>query len=162
MSHRLRLGALLVCVGMILTGIVLAVTPPSPTGFDTVKTRLGDIRTEPIPGIDAGVDRFRYLRVSGAACSDYYYRDSWARSVGLPTLIDTYAGEPVTIYATSRSCAGFNSGGHGRVVALLFADHLYATDEYLHPTVDRLGNLPAALLLAVAGLGGMLLLLRRR
>jgi hypothetical protein len=119
---------------MILTGIVLAVTPLSPSGFDAVKTRLGDIHTEAIPGIDTRVDRYRYLRVSGAACSDYYYRDSWAQSVGLPTLIDTYAGQPVTVYAPSRSCAGFNSGGHGRVVALLFGDHLYATDEYLHPT----------------------------
>ena len=156
------MGALIACVGILAAGFYLALQPPSPPVYDIVKTRLGDIRTEAIPGVSITADRYRYLTVAGAACADYYYRDSWARSVGLPTLLDINAGEPVTIYAPSRSCAGANAGGHGKVLALLYAGHLFATDQYLHPASNRFAGLPAALLLLVIGAGGVVLLLWRR
>ena len=162
MRGRLRTGALLACVGILGAGLYLALQPPAPPVYDVVKTRLGDIRTEAVPGVSITVDRYRYLAVNGAACSDYYYRDSWARSVGLPTLIDVNAGEPITIYAPWRSCAGANAGGHGRVLALLYAGHLFATDEYRHPPSNPFAGLPAGLLLLVIGTGGVLLLLWRR
>jgi len=161
-SRRLRLGASLACLGILATGIFFALTPPAPPGFDAIKTQLGDIRTEPIPGVDPAVDRYRYLKVSGAACSDYYYSDSWASSVDLPTLIDTNAGARVTIYVSSRACAGFSTGGHGRVAALLYADQLYATDEYLHPAGNRYANLPVAILLVAVGAAGLFLFWRAR
>jgi hypothetical protein len=155
-------GALAACVGILATGILLSFTEPAPPSFDTVKARLGDVYTEAIPGVDPARDRYRFLRIGGAACSAYYYSDSWASSVGLPRLKAIDAGQPVTLYVPKRSCQGFNAARRSRMVAIDLGDHLYATDEYLHPGADRLANLPAALLLAVIGAGGLVLLLRRR
>ena len=159
MTGRLRLGAWLVCLGLIGAGLYLAFLAPRPGAFDRVQGRLHDVVIEPVsPG---AADRIHRLILVGAPCGDYYYLESWAKQVGLPVITDLNSTEPMTIYTDPRSCAGFNGGGSAPVRALLYQDKLYVTAIYQHPPSDRLANLPAAVLLLLIGAAGIFLLVRR-
>jgi hypothetical protein len=160
-TGRLRVGAWLVCLGLLGAGLYLALLAPGKAAFVRVDGRLHDITVETV-NTPAGPDRLHRLTLTGAACADYDYLESWARGVGLPVITDLNANEPMTIYADARSCAGFNGGGSAGVRALVYQGKLYMTAAYQHPPNDRLANLPAALLLLLIGAAGVFLLLRRR
>jgi hypothetical protein len=157
-TGRLRLGAWLVCLGLIGAGLYLAFLAPRPGAFDRVDGRLHDVVVESIPN---GTDRLHRLYLVGSHCADYDYLETWAKQVGLPVINDLNANEPMTIFTDPRSCAGFNGGGSGPVRALVYKGKLYVTAAYQHPTSDRLANLPAAVLLLLIGLAGIFLLVRR-
>jgi hypothetical protein len=159
-TGRLRLGAWLVCLGLLGAGLYLAFFAPGHGAFDRVQGRLHDVTVEPID-TTAGPDRIHRLNLTGAACGDYDYLETWAKQVGLPVITDLNSGEPITVYADPRSCAGFNGGGSAPVRALVYQGKLYSTAAYLHPPNDRLANLPAALLLLLIGVAGVVLLIRR-
>ena len=160
LTGRLRLGAWLACLGLVLAGLYLAVLAPVPPAFDRIDGILHDVSV--IPSQDpAHPDRVHQLVITGAPCGDYDYLDSWARSVQLPTINDLNANRPITVYADAHSCSGFNGGGSAPVRALVFEGRLYATDAYLHPPDRRLANLPVALVLLATGVGGAGLLVYR-
>jgi hypothetical protein len=156
-SGRLRLGAWLVCLGLIGAGLYLALLAPRPGAFDRVDGRLHDVVVEPINT----ADRVHRLNLVGAPCGDYDYLESWAKGVGLPVITDLNSTEPMTIYTDPRSCAGFNGGGSAPVRALVYQGKLYTTAAYQHPPSDSLANLPAAGLLLLIGAAGIFLLVRR-
>ena len=160
MTGRLRVGAWLVCLGLLGAGLYVALLAPGTAAFDRVDGRLHDVVVETVT-TPAGQDRLHKLALTGAACGDYDYLESWAKEVGLPVITDLNANEPMTIYADPRSCAGFNGGGSAPVRALVYRDKLYATAAYLNPPKNRLANLPAALLLLLIGAAGIVLLIRR-
>ena len=143
MKGRLRLGAWLVCLGLLGAGLYLALLAPGKAAFDIVNGRLQDVVVETVQ-TPAGQDRNHRLSLVGAPCADYDYLETWAKQVGLPVITDLNANEPMTIYADPRSCAGFNGGGSAQVRAIVYQGKLYATAAYLHPPNDRLANLPAA------------------
>jgi hypothetical protein len=159
-TGRLRLGAWLVCLGLLGAGLYLALLAPGRAAFDRIDGRLHDVVVEPV-GTPPGSDRVHRLSLSGAPCADYDYLETWAKQAGVPVITDLNVNEPVTVYADPRSCAGFNGGGSAQVRALLYQGKLYATAAYLRPTNDRLSNLPAALLLLLIGAAGLFLLVRR-
>ena len=159
MTGRLRLGAWLVCLGLIVAGLYLAFLAPRPGAFDRVDGRLHDVVIEPVsPG---ATDRIHRLIFVGSPCGDYDYLESWAKHVDLPVITDLNGNEPMTIYTDPRSCAGFNGGGSAPVRALIYQGKLYVTAAYQHPPSDRFANLPAALLLLLIGAAGAFLLVRR-
>jgi len=160
MIGRLRVGAWLVCLGLLGAGLYLAFLAPGQAAFERVDGRLHDISVETVD-TPAGPDRVHKLNLTGAACADYDYLESWAKQVGLPVITDLNANEPMTIYADPRSCAGFNGGGSAQVRALVYQGKLYSTDAYRKPSNDRLANLPAAVLLLLTGAAGVVLLIRR-
>ena len=159
MTGRLRLGALLVCLGLLAAGLYLALLAPGKAPFVRVDGRLIEVNTADVTTPN-GPDRMRKLVLTGAACTDYDYLDSWAKQVGMPVITDINATEPMTVYADPRSCAGLNVGGSATLRALVYRGKLYATDAYQHPPNDRLANLPAALLLLLTGGAGIFLLIR--
>jgi hypothetical protein len=159
-TGRLRVGAWLVCLGLLGAGLYLALLAPGKAAFERVDGRLHDVTVETVD-TPAGPDRLHRLSLTGVACADYDYLESWAKAVGLPVITDLNANEPMSIYADSRSCAGFKGGGSTQVRALLYQGKLYVTTAFQHPPEDRLANLPAALLLLLIGGAGMFLLLRR-
>jgi hypothetical protein len=159
-TGRLRVGAWLVCLGLIAAGLYLALLAPGKAAFEKVDGRLHDVTVESVD-TPAGPDRLHRLTLAGAACADYDYLESWAHEVGLPVITDLNSNEPVSVYVDSRSCAGANSGGSVPLRALLYQGKLYTTDAFLHPHNDRLANLPAALLLLLIGAAGVFLLVRR-
>jgi hypothetical protein len=159
-TGRLRLGAWLVCLGLIAAGLYLALLAPGKAAFEKVDGRLHDVTVESVD-TPAGPDRLHRLTVAGAACADYDYLQSWADEVGLPVITDLNSNEPMSVYADSRSCAGFNGGGSAQVRALFYQGRLYTTAAYRNPPNDRLANLPAALLLLLIGAAGVFLLVRR-
>jgi hypothetical protein len=159
-TGRLRLGAWLVCLGLLGAGLYLALLAPGRAAFDRIDGRLHDVVVEPV-STPAGSDRVHRLSLGGAPCADYDYLETWAKQAGVPVITDLNVNEPVTVYADPRSCAGFNGGGSAQVRALLYQGKLYATAAYLRPTNDRLSNLPAALLLLLIGGAGLFLLVRR-
>jgi hypothetical protein len=158
-TGRLRAGALLVCLGLLAAGIYLALLAPVKPAFERVDGRLLEVNTSDV-STPAGPDKVRKLVLTGAACLDYDYRDSWAKRVGLPVFTDIQATEPMTVYTDPRSCTGFNVGGSAPLRAIVYRGKLYATDAYLHPPNERLANLPAALLLLLTGAAGIFLLIR--
>ncbi|MDQ6919819.1 MAG: hypothetical protein M3Z98_10730 [Candidatus Dormibacteraeota bacterium] len=161
MTGRLRLGAWLVCLGLLAAGLYLAVVPaPGKTTFERVDGRLLEVNTQDV-GTPVKPDRMRKLVLTGARCVDYDYLDSWAKQVGLPVITDLDATKPMTVYADARSCSGFNVGKSAPLRALVFEGKLYATAAFQHPPNDRLANLPAALLLLLTGAAGVILLVRR-
>jgi hypothetical protein len=160
MTGRLRLGAWLVCLGLVAAGLYLALLSPGPASFARVDGLLHDVTV--VPNNDpVHPDRIHELNIAGAPCGDYDYLQSWASSVGLPEINDLQAQQPITIYTDPHSCAGFNAGGSAPVRAILYQGRLYATEAYLHPRNARLGNLPAAILLLLTGLAGAGLLVYR-
>jgi hypothetical protein len=159
-TGRLRVGAWLVCLGLLGAGLYLALLTPGKAAFERIDGRLHDVVVETV-ATPAGQDRLHRLALSGAACADYDYLETWAKQVGLPVITDLNANEPMTIYADPRSCAGFNGGGSAPVRALLYRNKLYATAAYLNPPKNQLANLPAALLLLLIGAAGIFLLIRR-
>jgi hypothetical protein len=159
-TGRLRLGAWLVCLGLLGAGLYLALLAPGKAAFDRIDGRLHDVTVESVDTL-GGPDRLHRLSLTGAACADYDYLESWAKQVGLPVITDLNANEPVTVYADPRSCAGFNGGGSVPARAIVYQGKLYQTAAYLHPPNDRLANLPAALLLLLIGVAGIVLLVRR-
>ena len=161
LTGRLRVGAWLVCVGLVAAGLYLAVFSPGPAAFDRIEGNLHDV-TVVSNNDPAHPDRTHELNITGAACGDYDYSESWAKSVGLPIITDLDANRPITVYADAHACAGFNKGGSAPLRAIVFNGRLYATDAYLHPRDARLDNLPAAIALMVAGGGGAGLLVFRR
>jgi hypothetical protein len=160
-SGRLRLGAWLVCLGLLGAGLYLALVAPGRGAFDRIDGPLHDVTVESI-NTPAGQDRLHKLMLVGAPCGDYDYLESWAKQIGLPPITDLNANEPVTIYADPRSCAGFNGGGSAQVRAIQFQGKLYATPAYGRPPNDRLANLPAAVLLLLIGAAGIVLASRRK
>ncbi len=160
MTGRLRLGAWLVCLGLLGTGLYIALLAPGRAAFDRIDGRLHDVTVETVD-TPAGPDRNHKLSLTGAACADYDYLETWAKQVSLPVITDLNTDEPMTIYADPRSCAGFNGGGSAQVRALVYQGRLYTTAAYLHPPDDRLANLPPALLLLLIGAAGLFLLIRR-
>ena len=160
MTGRLRMGAWLVCLGLIGAGLYLALLAPGKSAFERVDGRLHDVTVERVD-TPSGPDRLHRLTIAGAACADYDYLESWADDVGLPVITDLNSNEPMSVYADSRSCAGFNGGGSAQVRALLYQGKLYTTTAYRNPPNDRLANLPAALLLLLIGVAGVFLLIRR-
>jgi hypothetical protein len=154
------MGAWLVCVGLLGAGLYLALLAPGKEAFVKVDGRLHDVTVETVD-TPAGPDRLHRLTLTGAACADYDYLESWATSVDLPVITDLNSTEPMSIYADARSCAGFNGGGSAQVRALLYQGRLYPTSAYRNPPNDRLANLPAALLLLLIGAAGVVLLSRR-
>jgi hypothetical protein len=159
-TGRLRVGAWLVCLGLVGAGLYLALLAPGRSAFDRVEGRLHDISVETIETAN-GPDRLHRLTLEGAPCADYDYLESWAIDAGLPAITDINANEPMTIYTDPRSCAGFNGGGTAPVRALVYEGKLYVTAAYAHPPNDRLANLPPALLLLLIGGAGAFLLVRR-
>jgi hypothetical protein len=160
MKGRLRLGAWLVCLGLVGAGLYLALFSPGPSSFDKVDGRLHDISV--VPNNDtAHPDRTHQLSITGAPCGDYDYLESWAKQVNLPDITDLDARQPITVYTDPRACAGFNGGGSAPVRALVWEGRLYATDTYRHPRDPRLENLPAAILLLLIGAAGIGLLVFR-
>ena len=160
MKGGLRLLAWLVCVGLVAAGLYLAALSPAPAPFVRVVGTLHDVTV--VPNADPGhPDRIHQLNITGAACGDYDYTESWARSAGLPSITDLDANLPITVYADPHACEGFNGGGSAPLRAVVFEGRLYATDAYRHPRNARLDNLPAALLLLLIGLAGAGLLVVR-
>ena len=159
MTGRLRLGAWLVCLGLIGAGLYLALLAPHPGAFDRVDGRLHDVNIEPVTL--GSRDRIHRLTLVGAPCGDYDYLESWAKQVGLPVITDLNGNEPMTVYTDPRSCAGFNRGGSAPVRALVYQGKLYVTAAYQHPPGERLANLPAAVALLLIGAAGIFLLVRR-
>ena len=160
MKGRLRLGAWLVCLGLVAAGLYLALFTPGPASFDRVDGILHDISV--VPNNDPQhPDRIHQLNIYGAPCGDYDYLESWANSVGLPKITDLDANQPVTVYTDPHACAGFRGGGSAPVRAFLYQGTLYTTDAYRHPRSARLDNLPAAVLLLLTGVGGAGLLVYR-
>jgi hypothetical protein len=159
-TGRLRLGAWLVCLGLLGAGLYLAFLAPGKAAFDRVQGRLHDVTVETVE-TPAGPDRLHKLNLTGAACADYDYLETWSKQIGLPVITDLNATEPVTVYVDPRSCAGFNGGGSAQVRALVYQGKLYTTDAYLHPRNDRLANLPAAIALLLIGAAGIFLLIRK-
>jgi hypothetical protein len=156
----LRVGAWLVCLGLLGAGVYLALLAPGKAAFDRIEGRLHDVVVESV-NTPAGSDRNHKLSLAGSPCADYDYLETWAVQVGLPVITDLNNTEPMTIYADARSCAGFNGGGSAQVRALVYQGKLYATAAYLNPPKDRLTNLPAAVLLLLTGAAGVFLLIRR-
>lgn len=159
MKGGLRLLAWLVCAGLVAAGLYLAVLSPAPASFDRVEGTLHDVSV--VPSDPSRPDRIHQLNITGAPCGDYDYTESWARSVGLPSITDLDANLPITVYADPHACEGFHGGGSAPVRAIVFEGRLYATDAYRHPRDARLDNLPAALLLLLIGLAGAGLLVFR-
>ena len=160
MKGRLRLGAWLACVGLVAAGLYLAFYTRGPAVFERIDGTLHDVTV--VPNNDPNhPDRIHQLSITGAPCGDYDYLESWARSVGLPTITDLNANKPITVYADPHACGGFNGGGSAPVRALIFNGKLYATDAYNHPRNARFDNLPAAVLLLLTGLAGAGLLVYR-
>jgi hypothetical protein len=160
LKGRLRLGAWLVCLGLVAAGLYLALFSPGPAAFERIDGTLHDVTV--VPNNDPQhPDRVHELNITGAACGDYDYLESWAKSVGLPTITDLDANLPITVYADPHACQGYNGGGSAPLRALVFDGKLYATDAYRHPRDARLDNLPAAILLLLVGLGGAGLLVYR-
>jgi hypothetical protein len=160
LKGRLRVGAWLVCVGLVAAGLYLAFNTQGPAAFDRIEGTLHDVTVVP-NGDPNHPDRIHQLSITGAPCGDYHYLESWARSAGLPGITDLDANRPITVYADAHACAGFNGGGSAPVRALIFEGRLYATDAYNHPRNARFDNLPAALLLLLTGLAGAGLLVYR-
>jgi hypothetical protein len=156
---RLRLGAWLVCVGLLAAGLYLALLAPVKPAFERVDGRLLEVNTADTT--PPGPDKIRKLVLTGAPCLDYDYLDSWAKRVDLPVFTDIQATEPMTVYTDLRSCTGFNVGGSAPLRAIVYRGRLYATDAYLHQPNERLANLPAALLLLLTGAAGIFLLIHR-
>jgi hypothetical protein len=160
LTGRLRLGAWLVCLGLIGAGLYVALLTPAAPVFDKVQGRIHDITVETV-ATPTGHDRNHEISVTGAPCGDYDYLESWAKEAGLPVITDLNANEPVTIYTDRRSCAGFGGGGHGRLLAIVYQGKLYATPGYRLPRSGTPAGLPAALLLLLIGAAGTFLLVRR-
>jgi hypothetical protein len=158
---RLRLGAWIVCLGLVGAGLYLALLSPGPAAFEKVEGRLHDISVVPVD-TPAGPDRQHQLSITGAPCRDYDYLESWAVRANLPLITDLNTTEVLAVYTDHRACAGFNAGGSAPIRALVYQGRLYATDAYLHPRDERLANLPAAILLLLIGATGMVMLLRPR
>lgn len=148
------------CLGLFAAGIYLALLAPVQPPFERVDGRVLEVNTSNVT-TPAGPDKLRKLVLTGAACLDYDYLDSWAKRVGLPVFTDLNATEPVTVYTDPRSCAGLNVGASAPLRAIVYKGRLYATDAYLHPPNERLANLPAALLLLLIGAAGIFLLIHR-
>jgi hypothetical protein len=147
-------------LGLLAAGLYLALLAPGKAAFERVDGKLHDVTVETVD-TPAGPDRLHRLSIAGAACADYHYLESWAKDASLPVITDLNANEPISIYADSRSCAGFNGGGSAEVRALLYQGRLYTTPAYRNPPNDRLANLPAALLLLLIAGAGVFLLIRR-
>ncbi len=160
MTGRLRLGAWLVCLGLIAAGLYLALLAPVAPAFDRVRGRIRDITVETV-ATPKGPDRNHQISVTGAPCGDYDYLESWAKEAGLPVITDLNAGEPVTIFTDPRSCAGFGGGGHGRLLAIVYQGRLYATPAFRQPPSGARAGLWAGLLVLLIGLAGVFLLVRR-
>ena len=85
MTGRLRVGAWLVCLGLLGAGLYLAFLSPGKAAFDRIEGRLHDVTVETVE-TPAGSDRLHRLNLSGAACGDYDYLETWAKEVGLPVI----------------------------------------------------------------------------
>ncbi|GEM_PF-5959069 len=160
MTGRLRLGAWLVCLGLIGAGLYLALLAPAAPAFDRVRGQIHDITVESV-ATPTGPDRNHQVSVTGAPCGDYDYLESWAKEAGLPVITDLNAGEQVTIFTDPRSCAGFGGGGHGRLLAIVYQGRLYTTHAFRQPPSGGRPGLPAGLLVLSIGLAGVILLMRR-